>query len=65
MELAQSVQESFLPTSTPHHENFVFAAGTHAAQVVGGDYYDFIPFGNDVLEMFPVKKFPLLCKWLG
>ncbi len=49
MEFAQSVQESFLPTSTPQHENFVFAAGTHAAQVVGGDYYDFIPFGNDVL----------------
>jgi len=48
MEFAQSVQESFLPTSTPQHENFVFAAGTHAAQVVGGDYYDFIPrcFGN-------------------
>ncbi|MBC8284756.1 MAG: SpoIIE family protein phosphatase [Nitrospinae bacterium] len=49
MEFAQSVQESFLPTSTPQHKNFVFAAGTHPAQVVGGDYYDFIPFGNDVL----------------
>lgn len=49
MEFAQSVQESFLPTSTPQHANFTFAAQTHAAQVVGGDYYDFIPFDNDVL----------------
>ena len=51
MEFAQSVQESFLLTSTPQYENFVFVAGTHAVQVVGGDYYDFILFGNDVLEI--------------
>ena len=49
MEFSQSVQESFLPTSTPQHANFTFAAQTHAAQVVGGDYYDFIPFDNDML----------------
>jgi len=49
MEFAQSVQESFLPTSTPQHSHFTFAAQTHAAQVVGGDYYDFIPFENDML----------------
>jgi phosphoserine phosphatase RsbU/P len=49
MEFAQSVQESFLPTSTPQHAHFSFAAQTHAAQVVGGDYYDFIPFENDML----------------
>jgi phosphoserine phosphatase RsbU/P len=49
MEFAQSVQESFLPTSTPQHEHFTFAAQTHAAQVVGGDYYDFIPFENELL----------------
>jgi len=49
MEFAQSVQESFLPTSTPQHTNFTFAAQTHAAQVVGGDYYDFIPFDNELL----------------
>ncbi|MBT5869092.1 MAG: SpoIIE family protein phosphatase [Nitrospinaceae bacterium] len=49
MEFAQSVQESFLPTSTPQHANFTFAALTHAAQVVGGDYYDFIPFENEML----------------
>jgi sigma-B regulation protein RsbU (phosphoserine phosphatase) len=49
MEFAQSVQESFLPTSTPQHANFIFAAQTHAAQVVGGDYYDFIPFENELL----------------
>ncbi len=49
MEFAQSVQESFLPTSTPQHAHFTFAARTHAAQVVGGDYYDFIPFDNKML----------------
>jgi len=49
MEFAQSVQESFLPTTTPQHSNFTFAAQTHAAQVVGGDYYDFIPFDNELL----------------
>ena len=49
MEFAQSVQESFLPTSTPQHAHFTFAAQTHAAQVVGGDYYDFIPFENELL----------------
>lgn len=49
MEFAQSVQESFLPTTTPQHINFTFAAQTHAAQIVGGDYYDFIPFENELL----------------
>lgn len=49
MEFAQSVQESFLPTYTPQHAHFTFAARTHAAQVVGGDYYDFIPFDNNML----------------
>ena len=49
MEFAQSVQEILLPTSTPQHANFTFAAQTHAAQVVGGDYYDFIPFDNELL----------------
>ena len=53
MEFAQSKQENYISTSTPQHKNLVFAAGTHTAHVVGGDYYyDFIPFGNDVLELF-------------
>ena len=49
MEFAQTVQESFLPTTTPKHTNFTFASQTQAAQVVGGDYYDFIPFDNELL----------------
>lgn len=49
MEFAQSVQESFLPTFSPEHAHFTFAAQTHPAQEVGGDYYDFIPFDNDML----------------
>ncbi|MZH02429.1 MAG: SpoIIE family protein phosphatase [Nitrospinae bacterium] len=49
MEFAQSVQESFLPTTAPQHANFTFAAQTRAAQVVGGDYFDFIPFDNELL----------------
>ena len=51
MEFSQSVQESFLPNSTPQHDNFVFAAGTYAAHFVGGDYYDFIPFRNEVMKI--------------
>ena len=49
MEFTQSVQESFLLTSTPQHFHSMFAAQTHAAQVVGGNSYYFIPFDNDML----------------
>lgn len=49
MEFAQSVQESFLPATFPQHDNFLFAAETVPAKVVGGDYYDFIPLGENTL----------------
>ncbi len=49
MEFAKSVQESFLPSSPPRYDNFVFAAKTVPAKVVGGDYYDFIPIDDDTL----------------
>ena len=49
MEFATSVQESFLPQTLPVHSRFKFAAKSISALNVGGDYYDFIPFGNETL----------------
>ncbi|MBI5427736.1 MAG: SpoIIE family protein phosphatase [Nitrospinae bacterium] len=49
MAFAKSVQESFLPAHVPQHEGFSFAAKTVPAQLVGGDFYDFIPFADDLL----------------
>jgi hypothetical protein len=67
MEFAQSVQESFLSTYTLQHENVVFAAGRHVAQVL--IYTDSITepknkkqeeFGMVQLkELFPTTKTPL------
>lgn len=47
MEFAKSVQESFFQTAFPVHDHFTFAAKTVPALVVGGDFYDFIPFNED------------------
>ncbi|MCH8156951.1 MAG: SpoIIE family protein phosphatase [Nitrospinae bacterium] len=49
MQFAQAVQESFLPATPPQHDNFLFAAQTRPALVVGGDYYDFMRFDDDSL----------------
>jgi len=49
MEFAKSVQESFLPASPPKSVSFVFAGKTVPARVVGGDYYDFIPFDDHTM----------------
>ncbi len=49
MEFAKSVQESFFQTAFPVHDHFIFAAKTVPALVVGGDFYDFIPFNEDLL----------------
>jgi serine phosphatase RsbU (regulator of sigma subunit) len=43
MELARSVQLSFLPKGLPQVAGYTFFAHYEAAQEVGGDYYDFIP----------------------
>ncbi len=49
MELSRSVQESFLPSEVPEVPGFAFGAKTLPAREVGGDYFDFIPFGQEKL----------------
>jgi phosphoserine phosphatase RsbU/P len=49
MELSRSVQESFLPSEVPKVPGFAFGAKTLPAREVGGDYFDFIPFGQEML----------------
>jgi sigma-B regulation protein RsbU (phosphoserine phosphatase) len=45
--LAAKIQHDLLPQSPPVMEGYDVAATTIAAQMVGGDYYDFIPLGAD------------------
>ena len=40
-----------MPTSSPEIEGYQIAGISAAAQEVGGDYYDFIPFGKDRLAI--------------
>lgn len=47
LEIAKGIQQSFLPTSAPKIDHIDIAAVTAPARVVGGDFYDFIPFGNN------------------
>ncbi len=47
MELAQSIQKSFLPETTPDLDGFQLAALNVPALEVGGDFYDFIPISAD------------------
>ncbi len=43
LEIAQQIQESFLPHTIPVIKNYDLAASSIPAQEVGGDFYDFIP----------------------
>ena len=47
--LARKVQESFLPDRVPEITGMQFAASYRAALEVGGDFYDFIPLGDQKL----------------
>ena len=51
MDLAQSVQQSFLPKTTPELAGYDFWAYYSAAGKVGGDFYDFLrlPNGNQAV----------------
>lgn len=49
LQIAKSVQESFLPQELPTRKGFQFEAYYNAAQEVGGDFYDFIPLSEDQL----------------
>ncbi|MBI4814268.1 MAG: SpoIIE family protein phosphatase [Methanobacterium sp.] len=47
LEIAQQIQESFLPHTIPFIENYDLAASSIPAQEVGGDFYDFIPISSE------------------
>jgi serine phosphatase RsbU (regulator of sigma subunit) len=44
LEIARDIQTSLLPRSLPEVPGFSFLGGSLPAKVVGGDFYDFIPF---------------------
>lgn len=46
LEIARSIQESFLPDRAPIIKGFDLAAKSIPALFVGGDFYDFIPIGD-------------------
>jgi serine phosphatase RsbU (regulator of sigma subunit)/CRP-like cAMP-binding protein len=49
LELAGEIQKSMLPRSVPRLEGYEFGACMIPAKSVGGDFYDFIPMGDDFL----------------
>ncbi len=44
LEIARDIQISLLPRKVPEMPGFGFLGGSIPARVVGGDFYDFIPF---------------------
>jgi serine phosphatase RsbU (regulator of sigma subunit) len=44
LEIARDIQTSLLPREVPEVKGFAFFGGSIPARVVGGDFYDFIPF---------------------
>jgi NO-binding membrane sensor protein with MHYT domain len=50
-EYASLVNKGFLPDEPPELGGYVFAASTVPARTVGGDFYDFIPMGENKLGL--------------
>ena len=49
LSLASEIQKSMLPRSIPRLEGYEFSAAMIPAKSVGGDFFDFIPLGEDLL----------------
>jgi serine phosphatase RsbU (regulator of sigma subunit) len=49
LEVARGIQESMVPRKLPHLQGFDFGARMMPARAVGGDFFDFIPLGEDSL----------------
>ena len=49
LEIAHEIQANILPRFYPKEPSFEFCGSYQSAREVGGDYYDFIDFGNDRL----------------
>jgi sigma-B regulation protein RsbU (phosphoserine phosphatase) len=48
---ARRIQHSILPRKTPVYGSFEFAARTEPMEIVGGDFYDFIPITDKILGL--------------
>jgi serine phosphatase RsbU (regulator of sigma subunit) len=51
LSLAREIQNSMLPRSVPKLEGYEFSARMIPAKSVGGDFFDFIPLGKDLLSI--------------
>jgi serine phosphatase RsbU (regulator of sigma subunit)/HAMP domain-containing protein len=49
LEIAREVQHRLLPSEMPRASGFQFDGICYSAQEVGGDYFDFLPIGDDKL----------------
>jgi serine phosphatase RsbU (regulator of sigma subunit)/CRP-like cAMP-binding protein len=49
--VASDIQKSMLPRSIPRFKGYEFYAHMIPAKSVGGDFYDFIPLGNDLIAI--------------
>ncbi len=48
---ARRIQHSILPRRTPVYGSFEFAARSEPMEIVGGDFYDFIPITDKILGL--------------
>ncbi len=48
---ALRIQSSILPKRVPEYPGFDLAAGSRPAEVVGGDFYDFIPLSPEIFTL--------------
>ena len=51
LEDALRIQTSILPKRTPKYAEFDIGGGSRAAEVVGGDFYDYIPITNHLFDL--------------
>jgi len=49
IEEARTIQEGFLPKEIPQLTGYSIAAAWQPARIVGGDYFDVLPFGSDAV----------------
>jgi len=49
LSMASEIQKSMLPRSIPKLEGYEFSARMIPAKSVGGDFFDFIPLGDDLM----------------
>jgi sigma-B regulation protein RsbU (phosphoserine phosphatase) len=51
LEEARAIQQGFLPKSIPQLAGYEICGTWQPARIVGGDYFDVIPFGGDALGL--------------